>query len=194
MTTEVLSAPLSAGVQFTLPQGKFFYIVSATAALNLIAEGPTTEVVKFTGVGAGLKYGPVGEDKRWKYLRVTSAVAQNATFIVGDDDVSIANAVTIAGLVQVEEAPFSLFSPQNDKNVTAGTADTIAANLARKTIAIGNLSTNAANFRIAEGGGGSATRGIELQPGLFVTLKTTAALDVWNTGGADQSYWMLEQS
>lgn len=178
----------------TTPGGKFFYVVQAVSALTIFADGPPKAVNRFVGIGAGLKFGPVSDDQAWRYLRITSAGAQTITIIVGTDDVDIANAVTISGLVQTVVTPATGMVTVADVNVNAGAQGAIAANAARRSITIGNISTNLASFRIAEAGAAAANRGDELQPGQNITYFNTGALSIFNTGAANQSYTKSEQT
>lgn len=196
MTTELFTYTFdgSGTDQKTTPGGKFFYVVQATAALTIRADGPPKSINKFIGIGAGLKFGPISDDQAWRYLRITSAAAQTVTIIVGDDDIDIANAVTISGLVQTVVTPSTGMASVADVAVAATTQAPIAANAARKSITIGNISTNLASFRIAEAGAAAANRGDELQPGQFITYFNTGAFSIFNTGAAGQSYTQTEQT
>lgn len=194
MTTEVFSFSFDGtGTDTkTAPGGIFFYVVTAAAALTIRADGPANTVNKFIGVGSGFRFGPADDTQRWRYLRIDSATAQNVTLIVGDDAVEIANAVTIAGLVQVVQAAATGMQSIADVSVNATTQAAIAANLNRRSITIGNISTNTASFRVAEAGAAAANRGDEIQPGMSITYFTTAALSIFNTGSAAQSYTKTE--
>jgi hypothetical protein len=195
MTTEVLNYSFNGtGTDTkTAPGGVFFYVLVASAALNIRTDGRTQTINKFIGVGAGFRFGPGDESQRWRYLRIDSATAQNITLIVGDDPVEVANAVTIAGLVQVTQSPATGMQSVADVSVNAATQAPIAANLSRKSITIGNISTNAASFRIAEAAAAAANRGDEIQPGQTITYFNTGALSIFNTGAGAQSYTKTEQ-
>ena len=195
MTTEVIAQTLQAGVQATFGQGRIWYIKSATSALTIIAEriGTGTTIRKFINVGAGFKF-TAEPDDGWTYLRVTSALGQNIEIVIGDDDVEVANAVSVTGAVSISEVPSSTITPSAaDSVVNNASALAIAANASRRRITIGSLSTNTGSVRIQSATAG-ANRGLELQPGIFVELRTTAAIDVRNDSGAAQTVYVLEES
>lgn len=194
MTTEVISQALTAGQQATFGQGRVWYIKSATAPLLIVAETQRSgaNIRKFINVGAGFKFSAADGDG-WTYLRVTSSVNQNIEIIIGDDDVEVSNAVSVTGGVTVQEIPsVGLTASVADTSVANATASAIPANASRRRITVGALSTNTGSLRIQSTGAG-ANRGLELQPGLFVELKTAAAFDVRNDSGAAQSYYVLEE-
>jgi hypothetical protein len=185
---------LTGGQQATAGQGRMFYIKSAASALSITCDikGTGATIRKFLNIGAGFKF-VAPEDRGWTYLRITSALSQNIEIIVGDDDVEVANAVSVTGSVTTQESPSSaLATPAAAVRATGG-ADTIAANPARRRITVASLSTNTGSLFLQATGAG-AGRGIELQPGTFVELKTTAAFDVRNDSGVNQTYMLFEET
>jgi len=195
MTTEVLSQALTGGVKATFGQGRVFYIKTATSALNIEAKraGGANSVRKFINIGAGFKFtADVGEG--WDLLEVTSAVGQTLEIVVGDDDVDVANAVSVSGVANIQETPSATISASAaDVSVGNGAASAIAGNAARRRITVCALSTNTGSLRIQSPGAG-ANKGLELQPGIFIELRTTAAFDIRNDSGASQSYSVFEES
>jgi hypothetical protein len=194
MTTEVLTLVLTAGQQTTVGQGRLWYVKSATSSLVITAEtiGSGAKIRKFTGVGAGFKF-VANEGDGWTYLRITSAVSQNIELILGDDDVEVANAVSVTGAVTTISTPASgLTASAADVSVPNGSASSIAANLSRKSLTIGALSTNAGSLRVQSVGAG-ANKGRELQGGTTVTYCNTGAFDVRNDSGGALSYWLEEE-
>jgi hypothetical protein len=183
-----------AGESKNLPAGRYFFIRSATSAVDIETQGNPGSPARFIGVGAGARFGPVAEGQGWKLLRVTSAGAQIVEIIISDDgDFEVANAVTVTGAVSIAESPSSaLASPAAVARGTGG-ADTIAANLSRRRITVSSLSTNTGSVFIQAVGAG-AGRGIELQPGQVIELKTTAAFDIRNDSGASQTYSTFEET
>jgi hypothetical protein len=195
MTTEVLAQSLGAGVQATFGQGRIWYIKTATGPMSVTAEtiGSGGKIRKFINVGVGFKFeADVGDG--WDYLRVTSASAQLVELVIGDDNVEISNAVSVIGSVVTAVAPSSVITASPaDSVVLNATALAIPANLTRKRITIGSLSTNTGSVRVQSTAAG-ANKGLELQPGLFVEIDTTAAIDVRNDSGASQTLYTFEES
>lgn len=208
MTTEVITQALAAGVQATYGQGRIWYLKTASSPINLRAESAGTGAVvrNFNNIAAGAKFVADPGDG-WTYLRVTSQLAQTIEIVVGDDDVSFSNAVSIVGTppvsiasgvgaggsVVVLERPGASLAAPADVVLATATALSIAANGARQRITIGSLSTNTGNVRVQPTGAG-AGKGLELQPGTYVGVPTTAAIDVRNDSGANQTIWQLEET
>lgn len=195
MTTEVLSLNLVANQQQTLGQGRIWYVKSATAALNITLEtlGTGAKVRKFTNIGAGFKFTAEDGDG-WTYLRIVSATNQTVEMVVGDDDVEVANAVTVSGGVAISETPSAAVADTVDTAQGSGTQTVIAANPARRRITIGCLSTSTNPVRVSSAGG--AGRGIEVSPGTFLEFRTTAALAVRNdntSGSGGAATWYAEE-
>lgn len=194
MSTRTYSYAIGAGETVVAPGGLFFYIKAATAALNITTRGNPTSPIEFVGVGAGLKFGPVGPDKAWRYLDMYSATAQTVVLILSDDaEVDIASTVTVAGNVTTSDLPStSLASPAPDVIANAS-ALVIAANLARRRLTIAALAANTGSVFVQSTGAG-AGRGVEIQPGMSYGLDSTAAIDVRNDSGASQTVTRLEET
>lgn len=185
---------IGAGATAKLPGGRYFYVRTAANAIDIETEGNQGSPNKFLGVGAGAKFGPIKEGADWRYLNVTSASAQNLEIIISDDgNFEIASAVTIAGAVTIAESPSGTVATPAAVVRATGGADTIAANLSRRRISICALSTNTGSLFIQAVAAG-AGRGIELQAGMTLEFKTTAALDVRNDSGANQTYSTFEET
>lgn len=196
MSTRTYSFTFAGAATLVAPGGVFFYIKSATAALTLRTRGSSSAPVEFTNVGAGLRFGPVPIDKRWTYLDLTSAVAQTVELVVSDDaEVDIASTVSVAGNVTVSDLPSTaIASPARVTRATGG-ASTIAANPARRRITIANPSDNATpGLLYVQAVGAGAGRGIPLDPGLFIELQTTAAIDIRNDSGASVDFTQFEET
>lgn len=196
MTTEVLAQTLTAGVQATFPMGRIFYIKTATSALTIYAEkiGPGAQKIrKFVNMPAGAKF-TASDGDGWTYLRVTSAVTQNVEIIVGDDDVEVANAVSVTGGVVTTMQPFTAVTDTVDNAQASGTQTVISANASRRRITIGVLSTSNNSIRVSKSGG--AGRGEEIQPGQNADIDTIDALTVRNDntfGTAAAATWWAEE-
>ena len=178
-----------------LPQGRFFMIKSAAAALTVECERADSQPVVFANVGAGLQYNSLDAGK-WLRMKVTSQVAQTVEIVISDEAaVSFANTVNVAGAVQMIETPSAaLATPARVTRATGG-ASTIAANPLRKRITIANPSDNATpGLLYVQAVGAGVGRGIPLDTGMFVELKTTAAIDVRNDSGASVDFTTFEET
>lgn len=196
MTTEVLAQALQAGVQATFGQGRVWYLKVASAPLTIIAERQRTGASprKFINVAAGFKF-TAQEGDGWTYLRVLSAVNQNIEIIVGDDDVEVANAVTVSGGVSTQDAPSAAVATPARLTVVNATAQTIAANASRRRITIANPSDNATPGVVyVQAVAAGAGRGYPLDPGMSAEFRTTAALDVRNDSGGSVDVTQFEET
>jgi hypothetical protein len=187
VSTRVYTETLVAGLAKSLPQGRFFYIASATAALDIeLARRNSGNVSQFQGVGAGLKYNGLDSD-RWYEMRVTSAVPQVITVYISDDaEIDVASTVSIAGAVNVSPVASSGFAvnPQTVTNVAA----IIAGAGARRRVLIQVPSTE--NQSVFVGGAGvTVASGLEIQPGQFVAFDTTAAISAIATANTNVRVW-----
>lgn len=185
---------MGAGETVRAPRGRLFFIKSASSPLSIGVAGRPGAPIKMTNIGAGLKYGPVAPGEEWQYLELTSALAQTVELIVSDDDVEIANVVSVAGVAAVTIAPSSTVATVADVSIANGGTHSIAADAARKRITLQAPSTNTGSLRIAETGAAAAARGLELQPGMSYELATTAGLDVYNGSGASQALAKFAES
>ena len=83
--------------------------------------------------------------------------------------------------------------PTADVSVGAGvSAVVVAANVNRKNLIITSLSSNSAAGRVGDNTV-TATKGAELMPGGSIELRTTAAVSIFNTHSAGQSFSILEE-
>lgn len=194
MTTEVIAQSLVANQQATFGQGRIWYVKAASAALTIIAEraGTNASVRKFVNIGAGFKFSADKGDG-WTYLRIVSAVNQNIEIIIGDDDVEVANAVTVNGGVNTSETPAAAASNTPQATIANGTQGALfAASLTRKRVTVFVDSTNAASCYARTVGG--ANNIAELQPGASVQFTASYALEVRNDSGATANFYILEES
>jgi hypothetical protein len=194
MSTKSYTLALQAGVTAQLPAGTIFLIAAAVAALSIVATslGNATEDTELTGVGAGFKYKAASGDG-WDLLNVTSATAQSVTIIVGDDDVSFSNAVTVTGVAVVQALPSSTISDLPAVVTGAGTGALIAANPSRRRVRVFANPANTGTVFIRKTGGANDVAFV--QPGTDETFETTAGLDYDSTAaGAGQSLNLFEES
>jgi hypothetical protein len=178
------------GAIIPLPRGRYFYVRTATSNIDVTTHGNPGSPITLTGIPAGSKFGPVAEGQDWTELRVASSAAQTIEITISDDgNFEIAASVTVAGVAAVAEQPSGTLADTADTSQAAASQTTISANLSRRRITIGHLSTSAsASVRVSQAGGDG--RGIELGPGVFQEFKTTAQLIVRNvTGAAGVATW-----
>lgn len=196
MTTEVLAQTVVAGTPAFFGQGRIWYLKTATGPVTITARksgGGSTNVRKFINVAAGFKFrAEIGDG--WDILQMDSVSSQAIEIIVGDDDVEVANAVSITGSATTIEAPFATPVTPADAVILTGGNAVIAANLARRAITIGSLASNApatTNLRV---GTAASARGYELQPGTWQRIPTTGALTIFNGDANSQTYWIFEET
>lgn len=196
MSTRTYTLSFLGASTLALPGGVFFYVKSAAAALTIRTRGNTTAPIEFSNVGAGLRFGPVAIDKRWTYLDVTSANVQTVEVVVSDDaEVDIASTVSVAGNVTTSDLPSTAIATPARVTRATGGATTIVANPARRRITIANPSDNATpGLLYLQAVGAGAGRGIPLDPGTFVELVTTAAIDVRNDSGVSVDFTQFEET
>lgn len=193
MTTETLTFPFAGGDTCYGPQGRIWYIKSApTGPLSVICRksgAGSTNVRMFTTMPAGAKFKADPGDG-WDILEIRSASAQNVEMIIGDDDVEIAQAVSVTGNASTIERPCASFSNIAPIVTGAVQAALFAANLNRRRITVTAHSTNTASvmLRVA----GTANSIYELQPGLSFTYANTAALDYFD-GVGGQTVMIAEE-
>lgn len=196
MSARNFSQTLGAGETITLPGGRYFYIRTAAAALDITARGNAASPVQFIGIGAGSKFGPVAEGEGWRFLDIRSATAQNIEIIISDDgNFEVASTVTVSGSVTTAEAPSSAVATPARITRATGGATNIAANLSRKRLTICNPSDNATpGLLYVQAVGAGAQRGYALDSGMSVEIRTTAALDVRNDSGFSVDFTQFEES
>lgn len=196
MTTEVISQTLTAGQQATFGQGRVWYLKTLTGPVSIVAEkkGTGANVRRFTNVGAGFKFtAPVGEG--WDYLRVTSASTQAIEIVIGDDDIEVANAVSITGTAAVQIAPASaLTNAAPVACANAAQTAVVAVNATRRRVGLSILSTVATAAAVFVRSAGGTQNLCELQPGILYTFEGTYGLDVRNDSGASVNVMVLEES
>jgi hypothetical protein len=196
VTTEVLTLVLTAGVESTAGQGRIWYLKSATAPLTMVAQklGTGAIVRRFVNVPAGFKFKAEPGSPGWDYLRITSASSQTIELIVGDDDVDVANAVSVTGSVTVQESPSDAITDIVPVAMaTATVTQLIAANTSRRRVTITNPSTNAASIFIRRALAASNDL-LELQPGTFAEFKTKAGLWGIQSSGGSQNALVFEET
>lgn len=191
---------IGAGATITLPAGRYFYVRTASSAIDVVTDGRPGAPVSFLGISAGAKFGPVAEGQGWAYLKVTSALAQSLEIVISDDgNFEISSNVTVSGTVTT--TPAAAASITNTAPVDAATgAETllIAQTLARKRVQIAADSSNADGGTTATHGGlirgaTGANNIDELQPGVSKWFEYTGALYVRNDSGSTNRFYVREE-
>jgi hypothetical protein len=188
------SQSIGAGATITLPAGRYFYVRTAPNALDIVSEGNPGSPLRFIGISAGARFGPVAEGQGWKFLRVTSAVAQAVEIIISDDgDFEIAAAVTVTGTTLTAEMPATTvtdLAPVSRADASQGAL--FAANTSRRRITVTPDSANGGICYVRTVGG--ANNLAELQPGQAWVFHGTYALEVRNDTGAAALFYLFEES
>lgn len=198
--TEVI--PASGTLQLSPANFVFILTTTGNAALKLqrsgIQRGANQENYGSSQL-AGLQ---ISRTQRWDWAQITGAPGVVVTFIYGTtdvrEDITAFNQqiATVAGVVTVATTPSSALADTADTAQASATQTVIAANLLRRRITIGNLSTSGNSVRVSQAGG--AARGIEIQAGMFVEFDTTAALTVRNDNtngsGAAATWYAFEET
>ncbi len=201
MSVDSYSLAIPASGQILLPNpANFFFLLSSGAAVNVLFQR-TAVRESFQGLSAGLR---VQRLKSWDNCNITGTPGTLVTFFYGtetpreDSTDYVQTIATISGSVTTTPGIGSPNTPTDHADVTVATATvdtTIPANALRRSVSIGSLSTNTpatVNLRVQGHPGAATTKGVELQPGTFINLPTTAAIDVYNPDANSQKYWWQE--
>jgi hypothetical protein len=190
---------IPAGGVVQLPNANFLFIVSSSGnvVLQLKRQGlrPGAAQENYSGQLAGLQ---VSRTNAWDFASMTGAPGVSITFIYGNvairDDATLFNQqiAVISGITAVAAAPSNTFVTAQIAPVT-GAAVTVAANLTRRRITFCSPSTNTGSVFLQKTGDG-AGKGIELQPGLYIEIDNTQAIDVRNDSGATQTINTFEET
>lgn len=193
---ERFSQAIPANGRLELPRGNLLILISASAAVNvrLDARGSSEGI---NGITGGLRLRRV---RSWDNVIIIGAAGTTCVYFIGHDEVTedetdiFLQVSVIAGTVAVADSPSSTVAALADNAIAAATTENIPANLLRRRITIGVLSTALASVRVKESGG-PALSGIEIQPGTYEEFRTTASLDVRNDDAVNAtSYYTFEES
>jgi hypothetical protein len=194
-STELRVEQIPASGTIPLSPANFFFLISATANVNVRFQGKGTEYGA-NGVTAGLTIGRVDP---WSRCEIRGAAGTIVTFHYGDavlrEDVTDQRSqiATIAGIAQVQQAPFTQLLSNARTVVNNTNAITVAANLARRKLVIANPSDNSnpglVYIQIAGAGAGI---GIPLDSGMVWEEFITGAVNVRNDSGANVSVCVTE--
>lgn len=194
MSVERFSRTIPASGVINLGPGNFMLLLSASASVDLRADGRGTSE-GFNGVTGGLLIARV---EPWSSMRIIGAAGTTCDYVVGaeniaEDDTDIRLQIaTIAGTAAVAVQPLSSFTNRASvAALTAAQTALFAANTSRKRITVHVDSANAGScyFRTA---GGANNIG-EAVPGVSYTFENTAALDVRNDTGSTCTFYLCEE-
>lgn len=194
--TEVIPA----GGVVKLPNANFLFVLSSTGSvtIQLIRVGlrPGAAQENYVGQLAGLQ---VSRVNAWDFASITATPGVSITFMYGNvalrEDATLFNQAiaTISGITAVAVSPSATIATAAAQAVATANKVSIAQNLTRRRITVCSLSTNTGSVFLQAPAAGAGI-GIELQPGTFVEIDTTAAFDVRNDSGAAQTITTFEES
>jgi hypothetical protein len=184
------SVAIPASGSARLPQGNFFFLLSAAPGAVTVNVSRGGQNDNFANAIAGLKIERV---VKWDYIDLVGAAGTVVNYLIGfvttdRDTTDVQQALaTIAGTVAVAILPSGTINDVADTVQAFGTQTVIAANLARRRITIGNRETSVDTIRVS--GSGGAGKGIVIQAGTFAEFDTTASLTVRNDNAAGNATW-----
>ena len=195
MSTETLNQTLQANVPATFGAGTQFLILASSAPLTINATqiGNSNKSRVFSGVLQGFKFAADSSDDGFSTLTVLSAVAQNLTIVVGDDDVSYPSTVTVAGNVSSVILPAVALTD---------TAPVACANAAQTAVVPQNVGRRRVTLSVDPAAGAAVyarkTAGtknlLPMLPGMSYEFDGTYGIDVRNDSGAAVNVYVLEES
>lgn len=192
MSSERRVETIPASGRIVIPPNNFFFFLNSTNAINF--------QYKHGGTQSGANNITAGYIKKllrdWDEGIITGTVGDIITFIDGheefteDDTQFVSQIATIAGVVSVAVRLPTAITDTADVAQASGTQTVISANLLRKGLNIGVLSSALNSVRVSKSGG--AGRGTEVQPGQNQDFDTTDTYTVRNDntfGGAGAATW-----
>lgn len=195
------SIVLDANGRWVGNNANFLFVIAASLPVNITLTRMLRDAGSetFSGIQAGLQ---VARVKQFDQATFQGTAGATVTLFYGfmnvreDATLFSQQIATIAGTVGVAILPSSALADTADTAQAINTQTVIAANLARRRITVGVLSTSGNGVRVSSAGG--AGRGIEVQPGTFVEIDTTAAITVRNTdvaaSGAVATWYAEEET
>ncbi len=199
MSSEVLNFSPGPGATAVGGQGRIWNLLSAPGGNVTITcdvrsfKGGQTQPRVFKNVPPGTKF-TAKDGESWTYLRIDSAVLQNISIFIGDEDLQFNNAVTVTGLAAVAVQPSSTITDTPATNPTvAGQHALFAANATRRRITVYSDPANAGDSVIFFRKGGGANNIGFIVPGTYEEFDTVAAVDYQCTNGGDKLY-LFEES
>lgn len=190
MDIRPLTLTANTAVQINQP-GRVFLLVEAGSALDVTLvkdRSPVREVAR--GVTQGYKskpLNPADPEDSFDAIRFLSTTNQTIRIGVSSRDADIE---LLLGTVAVEQP--NAGTTTADQTVGAVQSTIAAANTSRKNIIVQN--THASNNIRVGIGTVTATRGLQLQPGMSATFVTTAAIVAIREGAADGTVAVVEMT
>lgn len=190
--TEVIDA----SGQKRLPNGNFFFLISATSAVTVnLTKGGSNEI--FQNAIGGLQ---VVRLKGWDYAYIQGAAGTTLTYFFGignfrEDATTLQQQIaTVAGTVAVATAPAATLTDTAPISPTvAGQHALVPVNLLRRRVTIYSDPANAGDATIFFRKAGGANDLGFITPGLYEDFDATYALDYRCTNGGDKLY-IFEES
>lgn len=199
MTIQLRTENIPATGSLILDQANLIFIISASANITLqIQQRGVNEQI--ANIPAGTKIKRV---KQWSQAVISGTTGTTVQFFYGlefarEDETDFQTQIAvIAGgsITAITGSSPNAITDHADIVLAAATNDTtsIVANIARKSILIGSLSTNADTVRVR--GHGAAAGGFELNPGQTITYYDQGAFDIIHPGPtAGQTFFWQEQT
>lgn len=195
-----LTVTLDASGRWIGNNANFLFVIAASlpVTLQLTRMLRDSGVETFTSIQAGLQIGRV---KQWDQGVLIGTAGATVTLYYGfqnvrEDFTNFQQQIaTIAGTVAVADLPTTTLTDTADTTQAASTQTAISANLGRRRITIGVLSTSGNGVRVSFSGAAN-TRGFEIQPGQFTEFRETNAIVVRNAdiaGTAANAVWYAEE-
>jgi hypothetical protein len=195
MSTELRTEQIPASGKIPLGSRNFFFLLTATAVVNVTFQRRGTSF-GVTGVLGGYVKGMV---ERWESATISGTAGTIISFFIGDEELQEditdfrTQIASIAGVVPIIMQPLSVFTTPTKATVAAGASVEIAADLLRRKITVGNESTSANSFWLRDASD-VTDAGFEVQPGTDRTVDNTAALRIRNNGAAACTYTITRQA
>lgn len=162
--------------------GVYFQLAEAPAEVDIEFFRSQSSVGRATGIPEGFEFGPL--PRQFDAVAITSATAQTVKVAIARE---LARLNRLAGAIEADISKSETLDSLPDLAIGAGAiAQITASDGDRRAILITNLKGNAAEIRVGDAGAGAAN-GTPVQPGETLTLPTSAAVHVLNTGAGAQS-------
>lgn len=177
---------IAAGGRAVFPAGRVCQVISLTTAVDVkLFDEKGRPAGEAKGVLAGLKLRP---SSGFRKVEIYSSVTQTVKVGISDGE-SEYDSTSITGTITTQETyPTQFISSANQVIAAAGNY-VIAQNADRAELFITNKFANTVELCI---GDSAANEGVEITPGQTFTLRTTAAVTVYNPGGASATIGIAE--
>lgn len=194
MSTETLTQTIGVGATIEFGGGTNFLILTSTGPVDVTAIrlGSSSSRIVLRGALQGFNF--KSEDGQgFDLLQVTSATAQNVTFVVGNDDVSYPSTVNVAGSVNTIPQPASAAIDQGPVVTVANVQTALfPENVSRKRITAQADTNNVGTVFFRVNGGTGKNVGF-IAPGQSWEFDGTYAIDYFDASAGDKVYLFEEQ-